>query len=204
MAASRTTRILILGGGYVGLYTAWGLEKLRGATPIDVTVVEPNPYMTYQPLLPEVAGGHVQPRHVTVPLVQALKRTRIVRGAITGVSLAERSATVAAMDGTSRTLPFDHVVFALGAVTAAIGPNAAMACTAAVETEIDHHYQEQLEVLGTSDPELTGAIADFQAEELEHRDHAIAAGAENVWGYPVMSGLIRLGCKVAIAAAKRI
>ena len=57
MAASRTTRILILGGGYVGLYTAWGLEKLRGATPIDVTVVEPNPYMTYQPLLPEVAGG---------------------------------------------------------------------------------------------------------------------------------------------------
>ncbi|HEX8485227.1 MAG TPA: demethoxyubiquinone hydroxylase family protein [Sphingomonas sp.] len=94
--------------------------------------------------------------------------------------------------------------FALGAVTAAIGPDAAMACTAAVETEIDKHYSEQLEILGASDPELSAAIVDFQAEEVEHRDHALAAGAENAFGYPVLSGLIRLGCKVAIAAAKRI
>lgn len=94
--------------------------------------------------------------------------------------------------------------FALGAVTAAIGPDAAMACTAAVETEIDKHYAEQLQALGDSDPELSEAIAEFQAEELEHRDHAIAAGAENAFGYPVLSGLIRLGCKVAIAAAKRV
>jgi ubiquinone biosynthesis monooxygenase Coq7 len=94
--------------------------------------------------------------------------------------------------------------FALGAVTAAIGPDAAMACTAAVETEIDKHYADQLAELGDSDPELSDAIADFQAEELEHRDHAIANGAENAVGYPVLSGLIRLGCKVAIAAAKRV
>ena len=94
--------------------------------------------------------------------------------------------------------------FALGAVTAALGPDAAMACTAAVETEIDKHYQEQRDALGDSDPELSGAIADFQAEEVEHRDHALSAGAENTPGYPVLSGLIRLGCKVAIAAAKRI
>ena len=94
--------------------------------------------------------------------------------------------------------------FALGAVTAAIGPDAAMACTAAVETEIDQHYQQQLDQLGDSDPELSAAIVDFQAEELEHRDHAIAAGAENAIGYPVMSAIIRLGCRVAIAAARRI
>jgi ubiquinone biosynthesis monooxygenase Coq7 len=94
--------------------------------------------------------------------------------------------------------------FALGAVTAALGPEAAMACTAAVETEIDDHYGEQLVALGDSDPELSAAIADFRAEEVEHRDHAISAGAESVVGYPVLSGLIRLGCKVAIAAAKRI
>ena len=101
--------------------------------------------------------------------------------------------------------PFWNVAgFALGAVTAAIGPDAAMACTAAVETEIDKHYQEQLDALGTDDPELSGAIADFQAEELEHRDHALAAGAENAIGYPVLSAAIRLGCRVAIAAAKRI
>lgn len=94
--------------------------------------------------------------------------------------------------------------FALGAVTAAIGPEAAMACTAAVETEIDNHYGEQLDALSDSDPELSAAIADFRAEEVEHRDHALAAGAESVIGYPVLSGLIRLGCKVAIAAAKRV
>ena len=94
--------------------------------------------------------------------------------------------------------------FALGAVTAALGPEAAMACTAAVETEIDKHYAEQLEALGDSDPELSAAILDFQAEEVEHREIALAAGAESTFGYPVLSGLIRLGCKVAIATAKRI
>ena len=94
--------------------------------------------------------------------------------------------------------------FALGAITAAIGPDAAMACTAAVETEIDKHYAEQLAELGSDDPELSAAIADFQAEEVEHKEHALAAGAENAPGYPVLSAAIRLGCKVAIAAAKRI
>ena len=94
--------------------------------------------------------------------------------------------------------------FALGAVTAALGPDAAMACTAAVETEIDKHYAEQLAALGEDDPELSAAIADFQAEEVEHRDHALANGAENTPGYPVLSAVIRLGCKVAIAAAARV
>ena len=101
--------------------------------------------------------------------------------------------------------PIWHVAgFALGAVTAAIGPAAAMACTAAVETEIDKHYQQQLDQLGDTDPELSDAIRDFQAEELEHKEHAIAAGAESAVGYPVLSAFIRLGCKVAIAAARRI
>ena len=101
--------------------------------------------------------------------------------------------------------PFWSVAgFALGAVTAAIGPKAAMACTAAVETEIDRHYAEQLEQLGADDPELSHAIADFQAEELEHKETALAHGAEEAVAYPVMSAAIRLGCKVAIALAKRI
>lgn len=101
--------------------------------------------------------------------------------------------------------PFWSVAgFALGAVTAAIGPEAAMACTAAVETEIDKHYSEQLQYLGDSDPELSDAIAEFQAEEVEHRDTALAHGAESAPAYPVLSALIRLGCRAAIATAKRI
>jgi ubiquinone biosynthesis monooxygenase Coq7 len=101
--------------------------------------------------------------------------------------------------------PFWNVAgFALGAATAAIGPEAAMACTAAVETEIDHHYSEQLQQLGDSDPALSAAIAEFQAEEVEHRETALAHGAESAPGYPLMSALIRLGCRVAIATAKRL
>ena len=101
--------------------------------------------------------------------------------------------------------PFWHLAgFALGAVTAAIGPEAAMACTAAVETEIDAHYREQLEELGDTEPELAAQIADFRAEELEHRDTALAEGAERAPGYPIMSAAIRLGCRAAIALAKRV
>ncbi len=79
-----------------------------------------------------------------------------------------------------------------------------MACTAAVETEIDRHYSQQLDELGTDDPELSSMIADFREEELEHRDTAIASGAENTPGYPLMSAAIRMGCRVAIAVSKRI
>lgn len=101
--------------------------------------------------------------------------------------------------------PFWNVAgFALGAVTAAIGPEAAMACTAAIETEIDRHYAEQLEAIGDDDPELAGLVADFQAEEVEHRDTALAHGAERAPAYPLLSGAIRLGCRAAIALSKRI
>ena len=94
--------------------------------------------------------------------------------------------------------------YALGAVTAAIGPEAAMACTAAVETEIDKHYEDQLVALGEDDPTLSHAITEFQAEELEHKETALASGAEQAPAYPLMSAVIRLGCRVAIATAKRI
>lgn len=101
--------------------------------------------------------------------------------------------------------PFWNVAgFALGAVTAAIGPAAAMACTVAVETEIDKHYEDQLAELGDSDPVLSAAVLDFQAEEVEHKEAALAAGAETAIAYPLLSAVIRLGCRVAIATAKRI
>lgn len=101
--------------------------------------------------------------------------------------------------------PFWHVAgFALGAASALIGPKGAMACTAAVETEIDAHYSEQLADIGESDAELSSVIAEFQAEELEHRDTALAAGAEEAPAYPVLFGLVRMGCRAAIALSKRI
>jgi ubiquinone biosynthesis monooxygenase Coq7 len=94
--------------------------------------------------------------------------------------------------------------FALGAATALISEEAALACTDAVETEIDKHYASQLAELGDDDPELSSDIAEFQAEELEHRDTARAAGATNAPGYPLLTAAIRAGCRVAIGLSKRI
>jgi ubiquinone biosynthesis monooxygenase Coq7 len=85
-----------------------------------------------------------------------------------------------------------------------ISESAAMACTDAIETEIDRHYQRQLDELGDEDPELSADIAEFRAEELEHRDTARAAGAQRAPAYPVLTGAIRAACRVAIALSKRV
>lgn len=94
--------------------------------------------------------------------------------------------------------------YALGAATALIGPEAAMACTAAVEEEIDRHYTAQLEELGDSDPALSQMVSEFRDDERAHRDAALAAGAERAPAYPLLSGAIRLGCRMAIRLSERI
>ncbi len=96
--------------------------------------------------------------------------------------------------------------YALGAATALIGPEAAMACTAAVEEEIDRHYTRQLDRLEKDgdDPELAGMIARFRADERAHRDAALAAGAERAPAYPLLNAAIRLGCRAAIRLSERI
>ena len=100
---------------------------------------------------------------------------------------------------------WDRAGFALGAVTALLGPRAAMACTVAVETEIDRHYAEQLETLeGSDDEELTRMVADFREEELQHKQEALEARAEEAPGYPLLTGVIRMGCRAAIQLSKRI
>ena len=94
--------------------------------------------------------------------------------------------------------------FALGAATALMSEEAAMACTEAVETEIDQHYAGQLRELGDDDPELAADIHAFRAEELEHRDSAREAGAASAVGYPLLTSVIRAGCRLAIGLSRRI
>jgi 3-demethoxyubiquinol 3-hydroxylase len=94
--------------------------------------------------------------------------------------------------------------FALGAATALMSDKAAMACTEAVETEIDLHYGKQLEDLGDQDPELAADIEKFRAEEVEHRDTAREAGAALAPAYPLLTFGIRAACRVAIGLSKRI
>lgn len=96
--------------------------------------------------------------------------------------------------------------YALGAATALLGPKAAMACTAAVEEEIDRHYTKQLETLDrdADDPDLAEMIDRFREDERAHRDAALAAGAEQAPAYPLLSAAIRLGCRAAIRLSEKI
>ena len=93
---------------------------------------------------------------------------------------------------------------ALGAGTALLGPEAAMACTVAVEEVIDGHYGRQVDDLGADEPELSRAFARFRAEEVEHRDTGLALGAENAPGYRPLTAAIRAGAKLAIWLSERI
>ena len=94
--------------------------------------------------------------------------------------------------------------YALGASTALMGEKAAMACTVAVEKVIGEHYQEQLELLGDDHKDLKKTISKFRDAELEHLDIGIEHDAENAPGYKIMSKVIELGCKTAIAISKKI
>ncbi|MAP63584.1 NAD(P)/FAD-dependent oxidoreductase [Microbacterium aquimaris] len=110
-------KILIVGGGYAGFYTAWKLEKTLRKGEAEVTIVDPLPYMTYQPFLPEVAAGSIEARHSVVSLRRHLKRTRILTGKITGIDHANRSATVTPDVGEPFTETYDQIVVTAGAVS---------------------------------------------------------------------------------------
>ena len=102
-------------------------------------------------------------------------------------------------------LPLWNVAgFALGASTALMGEKAAMACTVAVEKVIGEHYQEQLDILGDDHKDLKKTISKFRDDELEHHDIGIEHDAESAPGYKIMSKVIELGCKTAIAISKKI
>jgi 3-demethoxyubiquinol 3-hydroxylase len=94
--------------------------------------------------------------------------------------------------------------FVLGAATALLGERTAMACTEAVEEVIDEHYAGQLAALGDSDAELTGTIEKFRADEIAHRDTAIAHGSEQAVGHGLLTAAIKTGCRLAIALSTRI
>src|SRR5215216_4505318 len=102
--------ILVVGGGYVGLYTALRLQKKLSRGRAEIIVVDPQPHMTYQPFLPEAAAGSVEPRHVVVPLRRTLNRCRVVTGAVTGLGHAEKRARIAPVEGQQFELSYDVLV----------------------------------------------------------------------------------------------
>lgn len=110
-------KILIVGGGYAGFYTAWKLERKLRRGEAEVTIVDPRPYMTYQPFLPEVVAGSVEARHAGVSLRRHLRRTRVIAGSVTAIDHGHRVVTVAPVDGDVFDLTYDLIVVTAGAVT---------------------------------------------------------------------------------------
>ncbi|MFG2823835.1 NAD(P)/FAD-dependent oxidoreductase [Kitasatospora sp. NPDC048365] len=117
MSTTERPRILIVGGGYVGLYAAMRILKKMRYGEATVTVVDPRSYMTYLPFLPEAAGGNVAPRNLVAPLRSALKKAEVLTGAVTGVDHARKVATIQPAAGDSYELPFDYLVVAAGSVS---------------------------------------------------------------------------------------
>ncbi|MDV6330132.1 demethoxyubiquinone hydroxylase family protein [Asticcacaulis sp. 201] len=92
----------------------------------------------------------------------------------------------------------------LGVGTALLGEKAAHACTEAVESVIGDHYNEQIDELSTSDPDLAARLRQFRDDELGHHDRAVDQGAREAPGYPLLSALIKTGCRVAIKISEKI
>ncbi|MQA93396.1 MAG: NAD(P)/FAD-dependent oxidoreductase [Streptosporangiales bacterium] len=111
------SRILVVGGGYVGLYTALRLQRKLRKGEATITVVDPNSYMTYQPFLPEAAAGNLSPRHVVVPLRRVLDKAEILNGRIVRVDHANRTAEFQPEIGPGRELSYDVLVMAAGSVS---------------------------------------------------------------------------------------
>ncbi|MEU9338030.1 NAD(P)/FAD-dependent oxidoreductase [Streptomyces sp. NPDC048290] len=169
-------RILVVGGGYVGMYTALRLQRrlkpeLRRGE-VEITLVTPDPYMTYQPFLPEAAAGSISPRHVVVPLRRVLSGCRIVVGEVTAVDHTKRTATLTTLatdeEGTGpRLLPYDEIVLAPGSVSRTL-PIPGLAehgigfKTVEEAIGLRNHVIEQMDIASsTRDPAIRDAALTF-------------------------------------------
>src|SRR5499427_1711079 len=110
-------RILIVGAGHVGLYAALRMSKRLRSTEAEVTIVDPQPHMTYQPFLPEAAAGNISPRHTVVPLRRELRRCRVLSGEVVRIEHARKVATVQPIVGPPIDVSYDQIVLAPGSVS---------------------------------------------------------------------------------------
>jgi NADH:ubiquinone reductase (H+-translocating) len=169
-------RILVVGGGYVGMYTALRLQRRlkqelqRGEA--EITVVTPDPYMTYQPFLPEAAAGSISPRHVVVPLRRVLPRCRVVIGEATAIDHAKRTATLITLaaeeEGTGHEqIVYDELVLAPGSISRTL-PIPGLAehgigfKTVEEAIGLRNHVIEQMDIASsTRDPAIRDAALTF-------------------------------------------
>ncbi|MFI8101729.1 NAD(P)/FAD-dependent oxidoreductase [Streptomyces sp. NPDC086023] len=166
------TRVLVVGGGYVGMYTALTLQRKLRDDEAEITVVTPEPYMTYQPFLPEAAAGSISPRHVVVPLRRVLDKCRIVIGEVQRIDHSKRTATLTTLatedEGTGAVeMEYDELVLAPGSISRAL-PVPGLADygigfkTVEEAIGLRNHVIEQMDIASsTRDPAVRDAALTF-------------------------------------------
>ncbi|MFE1957735.1 NAD(P)/FAD-dependent oxidoreductase [Streptomyces sp. NPDC059479] len=165
-------RILVVGGGYVGMYTALRLQRKLKNGEAEIVVVSPDPYMTYQPFLPEAAAGNISPRHVVVPLRRVLEKCTIIIGEATAIDHAKRTATLKTLaseeEGTGTVeITYDELVLAPGSVSRTL-PVPGLAehgigfKTVEEAIGLRNHVIEQMDIASsTRDPAIRDAALTF-------------------------------------------
>jgi NADH dehydrogenase len=157
-------RILVVGAGHVGLYVALRLSKKVSTHTAEVTIVDPQPHMTYQPFLPEAAAGNISPRHTVVPLRRELQRCHVLAGEVTRVEHARKTATVQPIIGPPREIAYDHIVVVPGSVSRTLPipglrEHAVGFKTIGEAIYLRNHVLDRLDVAATTDDPATRRCA---------------------------------------------
>ncbi|MFI6096016.1 NAD(P)/FAD-dependent oxidoreductase [Lentzea sp. NPDC051213] len=164
---STRPRVLVIGTGFAGFHCLRKLERKLPPDAAELVAVNPSDYMLYIPLLPEVAGGVLDPRRVAVPLRNTLKRTKIVLGAATDIALDQKCVQVTDVEGRSRTMSYDRLLITSGSVTRLLSiPGVAQYAkgfrTVAEAIHLRDHALRQLELADQADdPEERRARCTF-------------------------------------------
>ncbi len=109
--------VVIAGGGFAGLYAARALERALPRHSAKVTIISESNFLLYSPLLPAVAGGALNPRHVTVPLREELGDAQLLIGRVAGRDEERRRLSFVSVEGDVREVPYDQLIVALGSVS---------------------------------------------------------------------------------------
>lgn len=182
-------RILIAGGGYVGLYAAL---ELQGRTSAQITLVSPESYMTYQPFLPEAAAGSLEPRHVVVPLRRILPKVQVVNGTVTAVQHDKRRATVTPLEGADHEVEYDEIVLAVGSVARTL-PIPGLAETAVGFKTIEEAIFLRNQVLECLDVAASSSDPQVRAEHLTFV--FVGAGYAGIEALAELEDLARYACR---------
>lgn len=152
------TSVVIVGSGFTGFECARRLSRLlrKHNAPVDICLISPVDYMLYTPLLPDVAGGLVDARFVTVPLANALRGVRAVRGRVDDVDLDGHTVSYTDPEQRTRTLSWDRLVLTPGSVTRLFDIPGLAECARGLKSTAEavylrDHLLEQLELANIDD-----------------------------------------------------